>query len=231
MTDEQIIIDGLSCDNCPESKRCQEQQTKKEYAINQVLQDIPSEYANVIDRLKQIIPSITRCDYVLEKQLKRKEQECEELHSRTASIIYSLTGGRLSYSTYTLEGCEQAYHDQLEIDVERATKELEEKLKAKEQECNKLYIQLKSDEKYHKEEENTLRKIIKNKEKRNIELYKENNKLKQTLTEIKEIAEPFCNACQEFEPEKMGRNCMYCNYGKILQKISQYKGEYNEKIR
>lgn len=73
------IIDGLSCDNCPESKRCQEQQTKKEYAINQVLQDIPSEYANVIDRLKQIIPSITRCDYVLEKQLKAKEQECEEL--------------------------------------------------------------------------------------------------------------------------------------------------------
>ena len=59
----------------------------------------------------------------------------------------------------------------------------------KEQECNKLYIQLKSDEEYHKEEENTLRKIIKNKEKRNIELYKENNKLQQTLTEIKEIAE------------------------------------------
>lgn len=76
---ENIIIDGLSCDNCPEFKRCQEQQTKKEYAINQVLQDIPSEYANIIDRLKQIIPSITRCDYVLEKQLKRKEQECEKL--------------------------------------------------------------------------------------------------------------------------------------------------------
>ena len=62
-------------------------------------------------------------------------------------------------------------------------------LKCKEQECNKLYIQLKSDEEYHKEEENTLRKIIKNKEKRNIELYKENNKLQQTLTGIKEIAE------------------------------------------
>ena len=71
---ENIIIDGLSCDNCPEFKRCQEQQNKKEYAINQVLQDIPSEYANIIDRLKQIIPSITRCDYVLEKQLKRKEK-------------------------------------------------------------------------------------------------------------------------------------------------------------
>ena len=79
---ENIIIDGLSCDNCPEFKRCQEQQTKKEYAINQVLQDIPSEYANVINRLKQIIPSITRCDYVLEKQLARKEQECEKLKTQ-----------------------------------------------------------------------------------------------------------------------------------------------------
>lgn len=64
--------------------------------------------------------------YELFKQLKRKEQESKELHERTASIIYSLTGGRLSYSTYTLEGCKDAYHDQLEIDVERATKELEE---------------------------------------------------------------------------------------------------------
>ena len=27
-------------------------------------------------------------------------------------------------------------------------------------------------------------------------------KFKNCLTEIKEIAEPFCNACQEFEPEK-----------------------------
>ena len=68
-------------------------------------------------------------------------------------------------------------------------KELQEQLKRKEQECNKLYIQLKADEEYHKEEENTLRKIIKNKEERSIELYKENNKLKQTLIRIKEIAE------------------------------------------
>lgn len=42
-----------------------------------------------------------------------------------------------------------------------------------------------------------------------------------TLTEIKEIAESFCKACQEFEPEKKGSNCMYCNYGIILRKISE----------
>ena len=60
---------------------------------------------------------------------------------------------------------------------------------------------------------------------------KELEKTRETLTEIKEIAEPFCNACQEFEPEKRSSNCMYCNYGKILQKISEckVKNEYNTK--
>lgn len=53
--------------------------------------------------------------------------------------------------------------------------------------------------------------------------YKEFCDMKQTLTEIKEIAEPFCNACQEFEPEKKGSNCMYCNYGKILNIINKAK--------
>lgn len=55
----------------------------------------------------------------------------------------------------------------------------------------------------------------------NNQLKAENEKLEQTLIEINDIAEPFCNACQEFEPEKKGSNCMYCNYGKILQKISE----------
>lgn len=63
-------------------------------------------------------------------------------------------------------------------------KELLGKLALKEQECDKLYIQLKADEEYHKEEENTLRKIIKNKEERNIELYKENNQLKKVIKGI-----------------------------------------------
>ena len=54
-------------------------------------------------------------------------------------------------------------------------------------------------------------------------IFKDNIKLKQTLAEIKEIVEPFCNVCQEFEPEKSKNciNCTYCNYNKILQKISE----------
>ncbi len=112
MADKETIIGGLSCDNCPEAQRCQEQQTKKEYAINQVLQEIPSEYANIIDRLKQIIPSITRCDYVLEKQLKAKEQECQELHNKYERALDKI-GKYLDAQQKYFDG--EDYHNLLDI--------------------------------------------------------------------------------------------------------------------
>lgn len=102
MTDKEIIIDGVDVSKC-------------------------SNYDH--DSYFECKDGCCHCDEIPNcyfKQLKHKEQECEELHNRTASIIYNLTGGRLSYSTYTLEGCEDAYRDQLSIDVEKATKELEE---------------------------------------------------------------------------------------------------------
>ena len=101
-------------------------------------------------------------------------------------------------------------------------KELQEQLKRKEQECNKLYIQLKADEEYHKEEENTLRKIIKNKEERSIELYKENNKLKQTLIRIKGIAEENIRIA-----DLEGLNGVYRRglAEQILQKINEVENE------
>lgn len=112
--------------------------------------------------------------------IKNKEQECEELHARTASIIYSLTGGRLSYSTYTLEGCEQAYYDQLEIDVERATKELQEELQAKEQECKNL-----------EEEIRGCRIGIKDISIENTEICKISEKYKQALDKIEKLIPKF----------------------------------------
>ena len=100
--------------------------------------------------------------------------------------------------------------------------EYRKQLKRKEQECNKLYIQLKADEEYHKEEENTLRKIIKNKEERSIELYKENNKLKQTLIGIKEIAEENIRIA-----DLEGLNGVYRRglAEQILQKINEVENE------
>ena len=96
----------------------------------------------MLDKQDKCIQSLNENEE-LKKQLQEKQQECEALNEKVAGIIYLLTGGRLSYSTYTPEACEQAYHDQLEIDVERATKELQEQIKEKEQECEKLKFILK----------------------------------------------------------------------------------------
>ena len=89
-------------------------------------------------------------------------------------------------------------------EVEQITlKRIIDKLQAKEQECEEL-----KNEYWKLEQDNDF-------------LAEKNSRLKGCLAEIKEIAEPFCNACQEFEPEKKGSNCMYCNYGIILRKISE----------
>ena len=101
---------------------------------------------------------------------------------------------------------------------------LKSQLSRKEQECEKLYIQLKADEEYHKKEENTLRKIIKNKEERNIELYKENNKLKQTIIEIKEYLIKECKICKE-QCAITNEDCADCQAQEILQKISECEVE------
>ena len=116
------------------------------------------------------------------------------------------------------EGIDCAWCGEKEPCIYKIANELEEKLLRKEQECNKLYIQLKTDEEYHKEEENTLRKIIKNKEERNIELYKENNKLKQTLTEIKEIVG--IGLVDGLQPEEYS-GFLKILQAQILQKISE----------
>ena len=125
---------------------------------------------------------------------------------------------------------------------------LGEQLKAEEQECEELKKQLMQKSEVdmffntpiegwsndpcgicpHKAENEELKKCYKNnsalldfEETNTTKLVNKVMKLEKTLTEIKEIAEPFCNACQEFEPKKNDSNCMYCNYGKILQKISE----------
>ena len=128
MPDKGIIVDSIDVSEC--EFLCKEK--------------LPKRFCNN-GNLDCDCNSNANCYY---KQLKQKEQECEDLHNRTASIIYTLTGGRLSYSTYTLEACEQAYHDQLEIDVERATKELQEELQAKEQALDEIEKYLDAQQKY-----------------------------------------------------------------------------------
>ena len=178
MTDKEIIIDGVDVSGCEyynkDDKTCREVNGNYDTDICEF--DKCENYNCCYKQLKrkeqevqQAMDNYVQLDLQRVKEYnelvdlyKAKEQECEELRSRTASIIYSLTGGRLSYSTYTLEGCENAYRDQLSIDVERATKELEEENKTLKQELSELFNCLK-------------------------QANGKRNAYKQTLTEIKEI--------------------------------------------
>lgn len=80
-----IINSDLICDNCPDKKRCKEQQEKKNNIIKNILNDIVDkakicgcDIKEEAEILFQQFPDVTRCDVVLEKQLKRKEQECRK---------------------------------------------------------------------------------------------------------------------------------------------------------
>lgn len=177
MTDKEIIIDGVDVSKCihiDNYKHCN--------CCNDLIKTIYPKAS------KCLIEEDLRCEIYPNcyfKQRKRKEQECEELSERTASIIHSLTGGRLSYSTYTLEGCEDAYRDQLSIDVERATKELEEENEILKQECKNLEEELRG-----------CRIGIKNISIESTEICKISEKYKRALDDIEQIAQtglkPIC---------------------------------------
>lgn len=49
---------------------------------------------------------------------------------------------------------------------------------------------------------------------------KREEKYRQTIQKIKEIAENFCEACKEFQV-KDSSNCRYCNYKKVIQLINE----------
>lgn len=146
------------------------------------------------------------------KQLQRKTQECKKLNNKIIdmnSIIEdaAINLGNKDFTLYDLP-----------FEIKKLSQECEN-LKAEEkylkQCCQKAGEELaKHSFEYDGKEKNLVVQAI--------ELNEKYEKFKKAL---EEIAEPFCNACQEFEPEKNGSNCMYCNYGKILQKISECEVE------
>lgn len=118
MDKQQIIIDEVNVSGC--------------YFLSKGVTNLLCTCPNEIDK---------ECKYNSNcyfKQLQRKIAECEklkkeneELNDRMAEVTYRATGGRLSYSSYTLDAIEQAFNDQLEIlsdrKVEEEIKELEQK--------------------------------------------------------------------------------------------------------
>lgn len=164
---------------------------------------------SIINKIKELINNF-KSNTKLRAELEQKEKECEELHARTASIIHRLTGGRLTYSTYTLEGCEDAYTDQLRIDVERATKELQEEngeLKAENFAFENLVItqeklidnythELEEIKKYLGISDKTIMQRLEELQERRDELSEENEELKKQLDKYKQALEE----CQDQEP-------------------------------
>ena len=98
-------------------------------------------------------------------------------------------------------------------------------LKRKEQECEEL-------KKIIQRHDNDNNALLKEVEDKLCEYYR---RYRECLTEIKEIAESMNNECfySDFDCKDcdMKNGCTYFNKKQILQKISECKGEYNEKIR
>lgn len=228
---EQIIIDGVDVSECEylENGMCNAERESDGYTGWECCD-----------------PECSNCYY---KQLARKTQECEELkteneelNDRMAEVTFRATGGRLSYSNYTLDAIEKAFNDQLEIlsdqKVEEETKELEKEIEILEKEiCNtrwgvngdiqptvfgktldEIHKILTEAEHYHKECEELKEKqkiIGKAIYKESIELCNENARYLKALEEIEKIA----------KLTKEGYMGPYYGLDEILKIISKAKEE------
>jgi chromosome segregation ATPase len=123
----------------------------------------------------------------LESQLEVKEQECERLHK----IINEAKNSKLDLKSFLVgEAIQNEYEQQLD-QLKAENDELEKELRQK-----KMTILMNNDHYF--------------------EVDQENKKLKQTLTEIKEIAEKEVNERMLFADKES-----FCDFNKILQKISE----------
>lgn len=173
---------------------------------------------SIINKIKELINKF-KLNTELRVELEQKEKECEELHERTASIIHRLTGGRLTYSTYTLEGCEDAYADQLRIDVERATKELQEENDELSEENEELKKQLEE----YQYQEPTIVNTIGNLQLQVKAWIEQSAKYKQALDEIKNYQQRNCETCVFANAQKCNINCQVFVILDIINKAKDNK--------
>lgn len=75
--EKKIFLDGLSCKNCTEKKRCKEQKNAKRKLLDYFFATITESHCfdeRFIQEFKNAIPSITRCDVAYEKILKKLKE-------------------------------------------------------------------------------------------------------------------------------------------------------------
>jgi hypothetical protein len=148
MTDKQIkevFKNGFYCiEPCPEIKELLVDLKAKEQECEYLRKDI-KDIANLLD-----LDTGEEYNFGnIESAIKNYCADCD-VAERMRKVTYAATGGRLSYANYTVEAIEQAYNDQLRIDVEYRTKELEEQL-------DQLKLQLA----YKEADEEEIKRIIK----------------------------------------------------------------------
>lgn len=84
------------------------------------------------------------CYYKQLQQAKEENEELkkenEEINSRMSDVIYRATGGRLCYSTYTLDAIEHAFQDQLEILSDRKAEDYKFELEKLHKKYEELHI-------------------------------------------------------------------------------------------
>ena len=167
--------------------------------------------------------------------IKRKEQECAELkeyHNKCCQDFKKEKQdlinkyNQLSRDFYNGEYCNVDKCKQLQIktqeyemlqQLENEEKEIIAELKT---EKAKLEAQIGEDTQYYVKEECNLRNIIRNKEKRNIELYKENNQLKAENDELKEKVKELRQGWINCDKE---RDLQEANSGFGQRVINRYK--------
>ena len=196
MTDKQIIIDGVDVSGC-----CQ--------YMSRYMEDYD---IDTLDYCRYHFKPCKDVDvkYCYYKQLKRKEQECEELQNKFLEL-----------------NC-KAYSNSLELDQLKAEKDgLKTMLKDLSYENQKFCYQIEEQTKqlepfkdeYFKGLDNV---AIAELAKKSIRITAENSKLEQTLIEIKEIAENMNEECfyDDFDCMNcdMQNGCTYFNKKQILQK-------------
>lgn len=147
MTDKQIIIDGIDVSGCPsymDNGECINENVYPDYC-----------------------KACSNCTYKLEQQLKRKEQECEELKDKLnccfCNPYVELNNSEKQQKCVEVTECFRRQLDQLKADNEEL-KKIIERLDVPKHEVIDMDIAL------------------------------ENDKLKQTLTEIKPILELYANS-------------------------------------
>lgn len=229
MSNKLIIIHGVDVTDC-----------------NYLHTSVFNEEAALCDIALQVGQDCINTPNCYYKQLKRKEEECEELKEekenycftcdvaeRMRKVTYAATGGRLSYANYTVEAIEQAYQDQLNYQVEQETKELTEELQRKEQECEELKKYrpiidrlLKQFETYDKLKSLDVVTFAKQVFDQLDQLKTENEKMSKGYMELTEIVSPYIDAFTGYNEELQGFDIVLC----VKELVQQLNDKDNSRI-